>query len=384
MRKSLIITQQVRPFFLLLSTRTLSHYLYFFFVSLVPLGESSLCDSSRRSLASSRSAQRDTIADTNHGRAYPTDGRGRSKVSTYSGDVYSDHSTRSVHSRSSSHYRGRSNDKSYYRGQNRSHSEGRGKHRTSRSTARSTSRSSSKDIVATHSRRTTHTSYSYTTHHTSYSSSSSSRHNRVDTSRYTEYVETIRDVSDTRSSRYCSPSYTRRSYSRDRDSSSHRKVSNGYGTYTNDNYHRSAPSGYHSDARSPSPGRSIHHSHTTEVYKSPSSRAAADAATAITSTAPTDPDNFRYYRDLSYRDLPLEWWERTEHCKEAKLRHTDRIDHMCGSRESLVLKTTLWKEDIVLEPNMFPCKSPFLSFFTISHCAINVSIHLCLAYYVVF
>lgn len=59
-----------------------------------------------------------------------------------------------------------------------------------------------------------------------------------------------------------------------------------------------------------------------------------------------------------HSDLPLEWWERTEDCKEAKARHTARIDHICDSREDLVLKTTLWKEDTVLEPNMFPYWTP--------------------------
>jgi hypothetical protein len=57
-----------------------------------------------------------------------------------------------------------------------------------------------------------------------------------------------------------------------------------------------------------------------------------------------------------HSDLPLEWWERADECKDAKAAHTARIDHMCDSREGLVLKTTLWKEDTVLEPNMFPCK----------------------------
>lgn len=58
----------------------------------------------------------------------------------------------------------------------------------------------------------------------------------------------------------------------------------------------------------------------------------------------------------SYVDLPLEWWERSEGCKEAKLDHMDRVDNLCSSREELVLLTTLWRDDIVLEPNMFPCK----------------------------
>ena len=49
---------------------------------------------------------------------------------------------------------------------------------------------------------------------------------------------------------------------------------------------------------------------------------------------------------------------------------------MCGSRESLVLKTTLWKEDIVLEPNMFPCKHCFLfTLFLFCHNSVLVSLN---------
>jgi hypothetical protein len=55
-------------------------------------------------------------------------------------------------------------------------------------------------------------------------------------------------------------------------------------------------------------------------------------------------------------NLPLEWWDREEGCKAAKARHMDRVDNICHSREDLVLLTTLWSEDIVLEPNMFPCE----------------------------
>ena len=61
-------------------------------------------------------------------------------------------------------------------------------------------------------------------------------------------------------------------------------------------------------------------------------------------------------RKYGHKDLPLEWWERTEDCKDAKALHTERVDSICDSREALVLKTTLWREDTVLEPNMFPCK----------------------------
>lgn len=59
-----------------------------------------------------------------------------------------------------------------------------------------------------------------------------------------------------------------------------------------------------------------------------------------------------------HEDLPLEWWERSEGCKEAKFHHTRMIDYFCSSREDLVLLTTLWKSSIALEPNMFPCKQP--------------------------
>jgi len=62
--------------------------------------------------------------------------------------------------------------------------------------------------------------------------------------------------------------------------------------------------------------------------------------------------------DYTFSDLPLEWWDRTEDCKDAKLKHTDRIDNICRSREDLVLQTTLWDRRTALEPNMFPYKTP--------------------------
>lgn len=64
-----------------------------------------------------------------------------------------------------------------------------------------------------------------------------------------------------------------------------------------------------------------------------------------------------FVRNSKYSDLPLEWWERGEECKEAKSKHVEKIDELCESREQLVLLTTLWKKQTVLEPNMFPCKS---------------------------
>eukprot|EP01032_Pedospumella_encystans_P015944 gene15944-18211_t len=294
-------------------------------------GESSLCDSSRRSLAPSRSTHRDSYSSHSYD-CY--EAHRSSKVSSISGDVYTHHTARSTLARSSSRYRGRSRSRSPAKARSVS-----GKSRTSRSN----SRSSSKGTVSSYSRHTTHTSYSYTTHRTY---SSSYRHERVDTSRYSEYRETTQSIPT-------------RSYPRQDTREYRGEVSNGYDT--DNNYRRGVSSGYPSDARSPSPARTAHRSPSYEAHKSSSSPDThSNTLTTAANKAPTrDPDNYRFYRDLSYRDLPLEWWERTDHCKEAKLRHTDRIDHMCGSRESLVLKTTLWKEDIVLEPNMFPYYTPY-------------------------
>lgn len=56
-------------------------------------------------------------------------------------------------------------------------------------------------------------------------------------------------------------------------------------------------------------------------------------------------------------DLPLEWWDRTEDCKDAKSLHMEKVDRAFdGDRVRLVLLTTLWQKEVALEPNMFPCK----------------------------
>ncbi len=66
-------------------------------------------------------------------------------------------------------------------------------------------------------------------------------------------------------------------------------------------------------------------------------------------------------RNPKFSFLPIEWWDRTDDCKDAKSDHVERVDALCDySREQLVLDTTLWKEDPALEPNMFPCKFPSL------------------------
>lgn len=58
------------------------------------------------------------------------------------------------------------------------------------------------------------------------------------------------------------------------------------------------------------------------------------------------------------RTLPLQYWERTQECLEAKWRHTELIDETYTSREDRILQTTLRDLDIVLEPNPFPYDCP--------------------------
>ena len=66
----------------------------------------------------------------------------------------------------------------------------------------------------------------------------------------------------------------------------------------------------------------------------------------------------------SFGVLPLEYWERTKECQEAKYEHMEKLDRLCESREMLVLNTTLLDCHIALEKNMFPCKSviPFCEY----------------------
>jgi len=74
-------------------------------------------------------------------------------------------------------------------------------------------------------------------------------------------------------------------------------------------------------------------------------------SSTVTSTAGMDQNEYEF------EWLPIEFWDRSEDCKEAKLRHMRLVDHFCGEdRERLVLLTTLNSADTVLEPNMFPCK----------------------------
>ena len=57
-----------------------------------------------------------------------------------------------------------------------------------------------------------------------------------------------------------------------------------------------------------------------------------------------------------YEVLPITYWSRTEECLDATHKHIEKIDHLCDSRERLVLYTTLYNRRVALEKNMFPCK----------------------------
>lgn len=73
-------------------------------------------------------------------------------------------------------------------------------------------------------------------------------------------------------------------------------------------------------------------------------------------------DNFKLLTGRfsnEFYPLPLEFWERTDECKQAKIAHIEKVDHFFqGEREALVLLTTLYDEDTVLEKNMFPYDTP--------------------------
>jgi vacuolar-type H+-ATPase subunit C/Vma6 len=62
------------------------------------------------------------------------------------------------------------------------------------------------------------------------------------------------------------------------------------------------------------------------------------------------------YSTPKFELIPIEYFERSEECKTAKLDHMDRIDALCSSREDLVMLTTLWNRNVAMEKNMFPCK----------------------------
>lgn len=63
------------------------------------------------------------------------------------------------------------------------------------------------------------------------------------------------------------------------------------------------------------------------------------------------------------RTLTLEYWNRSDECKERKWQHLDDLDEQIQqgrvrSREHHILSTTLRGKSVVLEPNLFPYDTP--------------------------
>lgn len=58
------------------------------------------------------------------------------------------------------------------------------------------------------------------------------------------------------------------------------------------------------------------------------------------------------------RTLEIEYWPRTEECKELKWLHFEKLDALCTSREDHIYQSILVDTATVFEPNMFPYDTP--------------------------
>ncbi|CAI5742946.1 unnamed protein product [Hyaloperonospora brassicae] len=65
-----------------------------------------------------------------------------------------------------------------------------------------------------------------------------------------------------------------------------------------------------------------------------------------------------FLRRRSRRTLYVEYWSRTDECKERKWDHLDEIADKYGSAEEHIFATTLKGRTACLEPNMFPYDTP--------------------------
>ncbi|KAE8989019.1 hypothetical protein PR003_g22234 [Phytophthora rubi] len=63
-------------------------------------------------------------------------------------------------------------------------------------------------------------------------------------------------------------------------------------------------------------------------------------------------------RRRSRRTLYIEYWSRTDECKERKWDHLDEIAEKYGTAEEHIFATTLKGRSALLEPNMFPYDTP--------------------------
>uniref|UniRef100_K3WHN1 Uncharacterized protein n=1 Tax=Globisporangium ultimum (strain ATCC 200006 / CBS 805.95 / DAOM BR144) TaxID=431595 RepID=K3WHN1_GLOUD len=61
---------------------------------------------------------------------------------------------------------------------------------------------------------------------------------------------------------------------------------------------------------------------------------------------------------FSRRTLYIEYWSRTDECKERKWDHLDEIAEKYGAAEDHIFDTTLRGRTACLEPNMFPYDTP--------------------------
>lgn len=97
------------------------------------------------------------------------------------------------------------------------------------------------------------------------------------------------------------------------------------------------------------------------------------ASTADVDARADDDDDHYYHRDDdddasrdssstsksgSRRTLYIEYWSRTDECKERKWDHLDDIAEKYGSAEDHIMDTTLKGRSSCLEPNMFPYDTP--------------------------
>uniref|UniRef100_H3GM77 Uncharacterized protein n=1 Tax=Phytophthora ramorum TaxID=164328 RepID=H3GM77_PHYRM len=96
-------------------------------------------------------------------------------------------------------------------------------------------------------------------------------------------------------------------------------------------------------------------------YEHPQSetRGAADGPGCVAMDATADVEcSSESPRRRSLRTLYVEYWSRTDECKERKWDHLDEIAENYGSAEEHIFATTLKGRTAFLEPNMFPYDTP--------------------------
>lgn len=96
-----------------------------------------------------------------------------------------------------------------------------------------------------------------------------------------------------------------------------------------------------------------------ETVADPLTRAADDFAPGCDEVDTTDVEcSSASPRRRNRRTLYIEYWSRTDECKERKWDHLDEIADKYGSAEEHIFATTLKGRTAFLEPNMFPYDTP--------------------------